>query len=201
MDQIKIGRFIAESRKVHKLTQIQLADALNISDKTVSKWECGKGLPEVSLMLPLCEKLNISVNDLLSGERVSEPDYQKKAEGNMMDLMKQNEENKKKLTLSIINGVITVIAVVALSCLAGYVEMPIAARIALIAAAVLTAVFGIASAAILDREAGVFECSYCKETFVPSMSDYTKGYHTVTKRRLTCPKCGKTGMCKHWITR
>ena len=200
MDQIKIGRFIAESRKVHKLTQIQLAYALNISDKTVSKWECGKGLPEVSLMLPLCEKLNISVNDLLSGERVSEPDYQKKAEGNMMDLMKQNEENKKKLTLSIINGVITVIAVVALSCLAAYVEMPVALRIALIAAAVITAVFGIAGSAMLDREAGVFECPYCKETFVPSMSDYTKGYHTLTKRKLKCPKCGKTGMCKHRIT-
>ena len=88
MDQIRIGRFIAESRKARNLTQRQLANALSISDKTVSKWECGKGLPEVSLMLPLCAALDLTVNDLLSGERVASPDYQQKAEGNMMSLMK-----------------------------------------------------------------------------------------------------------------
>ena len=54
MDQIRIGRFIAQCRKTGGLTQRQLADGLGISDKTVSKWECGNGLPEVSLMLPLC---------------------------------------------------------------------------------------------------------------------------------------------------
>ena len=91
MNQIQIGRFIAASRKARNLTQRQLADKLGISDKTVSKWECGKGLPEVSLMLPLCASLGITVNDLLSGERVSGTNYQKKAEENMMDLMKENE--------------------------------------------------------------------------------------------------------------
>ena len=78
MNQIQIGRFIAASRKAQGLTQRQLADKLGISDKTVSKWECGKGLPEVSLMLPLCASLGITVNDLLSGERVSGTNYQKK---------------------------------------------------------------------------------------------------------------------------
>lgn len=86
MDQIRIGKFITESRKSRNLTQKQHADALSISDKTISKWECGKGLPEVSLMLPLCGALDITVNDLLSGERVSSTDYQKKAEGNMISL-------------------------------------------------------------------------------------------------------------------
>lgn len=78
MNQIQIGRFIAASRKAQSLTQRQLADKLGISDKTVSKWERGKGLPEVSLMLPLCASLGITVNDLLSGERVSGTNYQKK---------------------------------------------------------------------------------------------------------------------------
>lgn len=78
MNQIQIGRFIAASRKAQSLTQRQLADKLGISDKTVSKWECGKGLPEVSLMVPLCASLGITVNDLLSGERVSGTNYQKK---------------------------------------------------------------------------------------------------------------------------
>lgn len=67
MDQLKIGRFIAAERKRQGLTQRQLAEQLSISDKTISKWECGKGLPEVSLMLPLCKALQIGVNDLPFG--------------------------------------------------------------------------------------------------------------------------------------
>lgn len=60
MNQIKIGKFIAETRKQQNMTQRQLADVLSISDKTISKWECGKGLPEISLMMPLCETLQIT---------------------------------------------------------------------------------------------------------------------------------------------
>lgn len=201
MDSIQIGRFIAETRKQHHLTQRQLADALGISDKTVSKWECGKGLPEVSLMLPLCEELEISVNDLLAGERVTEPDYRKKAEENMMGLMKDREESRKKLVVSVIGGVITVIAVIALVLLAAYLELPAAVRIGLIVLSAVTAGFGIAGAIVLDREAGAFECPYCGERFVPNRSEYIKGAHTFTKRRLTCPSCGKTGMCRHRTTR
>lgn len=201
MDQIRIGRFIAESRKSKGLTQRQLADALSISDKTVSKWERGKGLPEVSLMLPLCAALDITVNDLLSGERVSSTDYQKKAEGNMIDLMKENEENRKKMALSIITGAITVIAVCALIGIVSLVDLPTLARILLILFSIAVAVTGIAAAAMLDMKAGYFECPYCKELFVPSMGEYVKGYHTIAKRRLTCPKCGKRGMCRHRVTR
>ena len=201
MDQIQIGKFIAKMRKSTNLTQKQLADALSISDKTVSKWECGKGLPDVSLMLPLCNMLNITVNDLLSGEKVSQADYQKKAEGNMMDLMKENEENRKRMALSIITGVITIIAVCTLIVIAAFIDLPTIVRIILIVGAVVVAVAGIAVGAMLDIKAGYFECPHCKELFVPSMNEYVKSYHTFTKRRLTCPKCGKTGMCKHRVTR
>ena len=201
MDQIQIGKFIAKMRKSTNLTQKQLADALSISDKTVSKWECGKGLPDVSLMLPLCNMLNITVNDLLSGEKVSQADYQKKAEGNMMDLMKENEENRKRMALSIITGVITIIAVCALIVIAAFIDLPTIVRIILIVGAVVVAVAGIAVGAMLDIKAGYFECPHCKELFVPSMNEYVKSYHTFTKRRLTCPKCGKKGMCKHRIVR
>lgn len=201
MDQIRIGKFIAESRKSRNLTQRQLADALSISDKTISKWECGKGLPDVSLMLPLCTALDITVNDLLSGERVSATDYQQKAEGNMMNLMKENEENRKKMALSIITGVITIIAVCSLIVIASFLDLPVIVRIILVVFSVAVALTGIAAAAMLDIKAGYFECSQCKELFVPSMDEYVKSYHTFTKRRLTCPKCGKTGMCRHRITR
>ena len=201
MDQIRIGKFIAESRKARNLTQRQLADALSISDKTISKWECGKGLPEVSLMLPLCAALDITVNDLLSGEKVSSADYQEKAEGNMINLMKENEENKKRMALSIITGVITVIAVCALIVIVSLIDLPTPVRIILIVFSIAVGAAGIAAAAMLDARAGYFECPYCKELFVPSMGAYVKGYHTITKRRLTCPKCGKTGMCRHSVTR
>ena len=90
MDQSKTGKFIAAMRREKSMTQRQLADLIGISDKTVSKWETGKGMPEVSLMLPLCELLEISVNELLSGERLTSDDYQKKAEENIMNLVKEN---------------------------------------------------------------------------------------------------------------
>ncbi len=201
MDQIKIGKFIAETRKQQNMTQRQLADTLSISDKTISKWECGKGLPEISLMMPLCETLQITVNDLLTGERVSEDDYQKKAEENMMNLMKENEENKKRMALSVICGVITIIAVCSLVVIAAYIEMPTIARIAVIIFSIATATTGIGAAAVLEVKAGYFECPYCKALFVPTMSEYVKGWHTLTKRRLTCHECGKTSMCKHRIVR
>lgn len=201
MDQIKIGKFIAETRKKKNKTQRQLADALSISDKTVSKWECGKGLPDISLMMPLCEILQITVNDLLTGERVSEDDYQKKAEENMMNLMKENEENKKQMILSVICGVITIIAVCALVVIAAYIQMPTIARIAVIISAFLTAAIGIGAAAMLEVKAGYFECPHCKALFVPTINEYVKGARTLTKRRLTCPECGKTSMCKHRIVR
>lgn len=201
MDQIKIGKFIAAARKAHGMTQKQLAEQLSISDKTVSKWERGKGLPEVGLMLPLCELLEITVNDLLSGEKISENNYQKKAEENMMSLMQENQENKKHLALSVICGVITIIAVCALVVIAAYMPIPAAARIALIVLAVATGAAGVGAAAVLDVKAGYYECPHCKALFVPSTRDYVKGYHTLTKRRLTCPECGKKSMCRHRIVR
>lgn len=201
MDQIKIGRFIAETRKSKNLTQKQLAEKLSISDKTVSKWECGKGLPDVTIMLDLCEALQITVNDLLTGESVSEIDYQKKAEENMMNLMKENQENKKRMILSVICAVITIIATCSLVVIAAYIEMPVIARVAVIILALVTAVFGIEAAAVLEVKAGYYECPHCKALFVPTMREYVKGYHTITRRRLTCHECGKTSMCKHRIVR
>ena len=201
MDQIKIGKFISETRKTLGITQRQLADALYISDKTVSKWECGKGLPEVSLMLPLCEELHITVNELLTGEKIEETEYKKKAEEKRMNLVEENQENRKRMALSVICGVITVIAVAALVVIAAYIDLPVIARVAVIAVALAVAAVGIGAAATLEVRAGYYECPHCKALFVPTMGEYVKGYHTLTKRRLTCHECGKTGMCRHRVVR
>ena len=201
MEPTRIGRFIAERRKALGLTQRQLAEQLSVSDKAVSKWETGRGLPDVLLMPPLCAVLGITVNDLLSGERVGEGDYRKKAEENMMELMRENAENRQRLLQSIACGGVTVVAVCALVALAAFLPLPALARVALLLLAMATAVAGIWAAATLDVRAGWFECPHCKELFVPPMADYVKGCHTFTKRRLTCPRCGQTAMCRHRVAR
>ena len=183
------------------LSQDELAEKVFVTRQAVSRWETGKGLPEVSLMLPLCASLGITVNDLLSGERVSGTNYQKKAEENMMDLMKENEENRRWMILSVICAVITVIAVCALVTIASCLEMPAAVRVALLLFAAAVAATGVGAAAVLDVKAGYYECPSCHAVFVPTMAQYVKGLHTLTRRRLTCPSCGKTAMCRHRVVR
>lgn len=97
MDQAKIGRFIAEMRKKQGLTQREFAELLGISDKSVSKWECGNGMPDISLMLPICDVLKINLNELFSGEKLSDADYKQKAEENMMELIKKANSMKKNI--------------------------------------------------------------------------------------------------------
>ncbi|MCI9190459.1 MAG: helix-turn-helix transcriptional regulator [Lachnospiraceae bacterium] len=95
MDQVKIGQFIGICRREKNLTQRQLADLVGVSDKAVSKWETGRGLPEASSMVPLCEALGINVNELLRGERIPGEEYQEKAEETMVKLAEMKEDIKK----------------------------------------------------------------------------------------------------------
>lgn len=95
MDQIKIGKFIAEKRKDQNFTQKQLAMELGISDKTISKWENGDRLPDVTLILKLCEILQITVNELLVGESMDSDNFQKQVDENVINLMKDNQKTIK----------------------------------------------------------------------------------------------------------
>ena len=201
MDQIKTGKFIAQMRKEHGLTQTQLADKLLIINKTVSKWETGKGMPEVSLMLPLCEALGINVNELLTGEKIPTENYKEKAEENMMDLIKEAQESRKKIIISAVIAFSSLLSSTPLIVVAGKFKMPLAARIGLIVIAVIVIIIGLAVACILEREAGAFECSKCHERFVPTMSAYINAAHTITRRKLKCPKCGVKSYCKHVLTK
>ncbi len=96
MDQAKTGRFIAEKRKEKGMTQEKLARQLGIGNKAVSKWECGRGMPDNSIMLPLCELLGINVNELLLGESLSEKDCHESSKDIILTLMKEKESLKKK---------------------------------------------------------------------------------------------------------
>ena len=201
MDQIKIGGFIAEERKRKGYTQKILSEKLGISDKTISKWERGNGFPEVSLLIPLCSELDITVNELLSGERVSEEQYRKKAEENMVNLVKEAQENKKKIILSVMVGILTILAAVPLFMVAGMFDMRTGVRITFIVIGIVVMIIGIAVACIIDREAGAFECPECHERFIPDMKSYIMAAHTLTKRKLICPKCGAHRYCKKVLTK
>lgn len=99
MNQIKIGKFIAECRRKKNLTQAQLAEKLNITDRAVSKWETGKSMPDSSIMLELSEILGITVNELLSGEEIDMESYEQKANENLIALKRKDENNMTKNTI------------------------------------------------------------------------------------------------------
>ena len=201
MDQQKTGRFIAQCRKGKGLTQRELAEKIGISDKTVSKWECGNGKPEISLMLPLCEVLGVSVNELLSGETLGASEYREKAEGNLMQLVGEKQKNKRNTLLSAVVCIAAIFSSVTMILAAGFADLPLGWRIALLAVAAVQILTGVSVGCVLDREGGYFECPHCKARFVPTMAAYVCGLHGITRRRLKCPKCGKVSNCKKRLTK
>lgn len=114
MNQEKIGRFIAVNRKKKKLTQSDLAEKLGVTDRSVSNWENGKNMPDLSLFKPLCDILGITINELLSGENVEEEDYKDKLEENFINTIvyvdkKNMISNDRKSILWLIVGILIVI--------------------------------------------------------------------------------------------
>ena len=95
MNQEKIGKFIQTLRKEKKLTQLQLAEKLGVTDRAVSKWENGKCMPDLSLFIPLAEEFDVSVNELLSGEKIKEENYHKKLEENWIQYEIQQKKKEK----------------------------------------------------------------------------------------------------------
>lgn len=200
MDQQKIGKFIAQQRKKKGLTQSQLAEKLMLSEKTISKWECGKGLPEVSLMMPLCEILEITVNELLSGESLSQEEYKKQAESNLVEhIKKSNRDNKQKLIASFIIA-ISVSIILAMSVFLANIVEELYIKILLLVFSLAFLVLGVAYACILDLQVGFFECPHCHHRYTPTLRAYVFGTHTIKKRHMKCPKCGKWGWHKHEIS-
>ena len=96
MNQEKIGKFIAECRKQKKMTQYELGEKLGVTEKSISNWENGRNMPDLSLFKPLCEELNITINELLSGEKISEDNYQEKFEENIINTISYSNKKLEK---------------------------------------------------------------------------------------------------------
>ena len=192
MDQIKIGKFIAECRKNKKLTQAKLAEKINVTDRAISKWETGNGMPDSSIMLELCKELGISVNELLSGEMIKMEDSDKKAEENLIKIKKQKEEaDKRMLKLEFVIGYLSSITFMVLIFVASFIEMETWIRIALIIFGAITFIVGMHYCLKIEQTAGYYECSKCHHKYIPTYSSVFLSMHFGRTRFMKCPKCGK----------
>jgi transcriptional regulator with XRE-family HTH domain len=130
MNQDMVGAFMQSLRKEQGMTQKDLAERIGVSDKTISKWENGNSMPDTSILLSLCKELDISVNELLACEKIPPEEYSKKAEVNMMKLIRENQEQRRNGRAQVILGCLVFIALVVLSFLsiganlAIYVDVP-----------------------------------------------------------------------------
>ena len=119
----------------------------------------------------------------------------------MMDLVKETQESKKKIILSAMAAGLALAAAMPLFVISGVLSMEVWLRFTLIGIGLLVVIGGVAIACVLNREAGAYECPACRERFVPDMQAYVMSVHTMTKRRLRCPKCGGVNYCRHVLTR
>ena len=202
VDQIKIGKFIAECRKKNNLTQMQLAEKLNITDRAISKWENGKAMPDSSIMLDLCNELKISVNELLSGEVIKMDDYKKLAEDNLLKLEKEKEEKDKQLlNLEIVIGYFSSLTFLILIFVASFVEMPSWLRLLLILFGSIMFAIGVGKAIKIEQTAGYYECGECHHKYVPEYSSVFWAMHMGRTRYMKCPECGKKSWQKKVISK
>ena len=200
MDQSKIGKFIAECRKRKSLTQTQLAEKLGITDKAISKWERGIAMPDTSIMLELCDILGISVNELLSGEKINMENDNQKNEQLLLDMAKELERKNKTIwssmwaimTASIV-GLIGGLLVAAFLVPKGVWQL---VTILGVCAVFLIPCF---YALKLEVSVGAYKCKNCGHEIVPTYKQALNAMHRGTTRYLKCPKCNRRSWCKKVI--
>ena len=197
MDQIKIGKFIAECRKNKNLTQAQLAEELNVTDRAISKWETGKAMPNFDIMLDLCSILGINVNELLCGEMIDMEQKDDQLNELIFQMAKNEERYHKRLLHSAC--VIVAISLLALICLVTLISLLIPEcpfQYFLIIVSVILFIIPCIIALKFKVETGYYECKNCQNMFVPNYKGIALLMQTPTRRLLKCTKCGKWTWCK-----
>ncbi len=202
MDLTKIGNFIAERRKNANLTQMQLAEMLNITDRAVSKWETGRALPDSSIMIELCDILKISVNDLLSGEVVSMEDYNKEMQDNLLEMIKQKEEaDKRLLSVEILVGVISTLFLLASCLVSAFLPVEEWIRVVIILIGLIPLLVALPFMLKIEQTAGYYECKECGHRYIPTFSAVLWAMHAGRTRYMKCPNCGKRSWQKKVINK
>ena len=208
MNQEKIGNFIAQRRKDKKLTQAKLASYLGISDRTISKWERGKGLPDPMYMLELCRILDISVNELLTGEFIEERNYQQKAEDNLLMMADQEVKQTKKMFFyeNVIGIGSTSIFLILIFISVYLVENRVLKvilhsfptrrssdllKVILFILSFIFLIIGVSIALKIETEEGYYECQKCHHKYIPSYQQVYFAMHYGRTRYMKCPHCQK----------
>ena len=197
MNQIKIGEFISSQRRKNNLTQAALAEKLGITDRAVSKWERGKGLPDASLMLDLCEILGITVNELLNGEKISMENNNQKNEELMLAMAKELEQKNKTVWSSmwIIMG-FSMTALFAGIFAAAFLIPEGVWQLVTILTVCVVFLIPCFYALKLEVSVGAYKCKKCGTEIVPTYKEAMNAAHAGFTRHLKCPTCGKRTWCK-----
>lgn len=203
MDQVKIGKFIAERRKSVDLTQMQLAEKLGLTDRAISKWETGKSLPDSSVMLQLCDILGITVNDLLSGEVVSMENYQEKNDEMLVAMLKEKEEKDKMLLRAeLIIGIVSFLPLLLATIFVAYNQsLAEWKRGVIVLASLVPFLIAVPFLIKIEQKAGYYKCAECGHCYVPTFKSVLKAPHMGLTRKMTCPNCGKKSWQKKVMTK
>ena len=202
MDQIKIGKFIAECRKGANLTQLQLAQQLGITDRAVSKWETGRALPDASVMLSLCQLLGITVNELLSGEKLKMEHYNEEMEQRLIELVKEKEVGAKRmLTLEVVLGVLSTVILLGPVFMGALLPIEQWQRIVICFSGFIPGFVGFVFAIRMEQVAGYYECQLCKHRYVPTYKAVLLAPHMGRTRKMKCPQCQKKSWQKKVISK
>ena len=197
MDQIKVGKFIAECRKKVNLTQVQLAEKLGITDKAVSKWERGVAMPDTSIMLELCDILGISVNELLSVEKIDMENNNQKNEQLLLDMAKELEKKNKTIWTSM--WVIMIASMTALFAgifVAAFLIPEGVWQLITILGSCVVFLIPCLYALKLEVSVGAYKCKNCGCEIVPTYKEAMNAMHMGFTRYLKCPNCNKRTWCK-----
>ena len=203
MNQVKIGKFIADRRRKANLTQMQLAEKLNITDRAISKWETGKSLPDSSIMLELCDILGITVNDLLCGEVIAMDNYHKELENNLLEMIKQKEEKDRMLLRAEIIAIF--LGLVPLIFATVYVEknqdVEEWKRVVLVLMSIIPFLISVPFLLKIEQKAGYYKCAECGHTYVPTFRSVFFAMHMGRTRKMKCPECGRKSWQKKVLSK
>ena len=200
MNYTKIGGFIATQRKANKLTQAKLAEKVFVSEKTVSKWENGKGLPDTNVLPKLCQVLGVSLNELLSGERNVVDGNAQHDDELLLNMAKELEYKNKIIWNSM--WVIMVVSIMALlgGVLISAILIPEGIwQFVVIIGICIFFLIPCFYALKLEISIGAYQCKNCGHLIIPSYSEALCAMHRGTTRHLKCPHCGKRTWCKKII--
>ena len=202
MDQVKIGKFIADCRKKQNLTQLQLAERLNITDRAVSKWENGRSMPDISLIPELCGILHVTINDLFSGEVIDMDHYNEQLEKNLLDVAKMKEEaDRRLLRLEWVMCISAIICMLGMCMVAAFLPMKDWLRVVLIIVGFVPFLLVLPYAIKIEQTAGYYVCAKCGHRYVPTFHSVLWSMHAGRTRYMKCPHCHQKSWQKKVLTK